>query len=242
MDPALQAKLLRVIQDGIVRRVGSTTTDAVVNVRLIAATNHDPEEAIAEGKLRKDLYFRLNVVPIHLPPLREREADIPILARMFFARFWNRHRDVGTPPPAITEDAIRELKSRLWPGNVRELQNVMEQAVVLFEGGTELRAEHLSGLGQSSAVIDPAPSTEADPFAPFFEQDYKLAREQLVSEFERKYLARVLQLADGSLTRAAAIARVDRTTLYRLMQRRNLTMGRLLREEDPDPEDDAPAD
>src|SRR5438128_11473624 len=102
MTPPIQAKLLRVIQDGVVRRVGSETTDAVVNVRFIAATNRDPEEAVRSGGLREDLYFRLCVVPIHVPPLRQRPEDIPLVANHFLAGYWSRHREPGAPLPRFT--------------------------------------------------------------------------------------------------------------------------------------------
>src|SRR5690606_2029921 len=120
MPMPLQAKLLRVIQDGIVRRVGSNTTDAVVNVRFIAATNRDPEEATQNGVLREDLYYRLRVVPIRVPPLRERVEDIPLLAQHFLELYWKRHRGADLPLPKLTKAAIRALQMRPWRGNVRE--------------------------------------------------------------------------------------------------------------------------
>src|SRR6266513_4130473 len=133
MAPAIQAKLLRVIQDGVVRRVGSERTDAVVNVRFIAATNRDPEEAVRAGVLRKDLYYRLRVVPIHVPPLRERPEDIPLLANHFLEGFWKAHRGPNLPLPKLTKTAVWALRAYAWPGNVRELQNVIEHAAVLLE-------------------------------------------------------------------------------------------------------------
>src|SRR3989449_5071206 len=134
MAAPIQAKLLRVIQDSVVRRVGSETTDAVVNVRFIAATNRDPEQAVRAGALRKDLYYRLRVVPIHVPALRERPEDIPLLATHFLAYYWRRHRE-SDALPRLSETSIRELRSRPWKGNVRQLQNVVEHMVVLTRPG-----------------------------------------------------------------------------------------------------------
>src|SRR5213083_621558 len=122
MTPPIQAKLLRVIQDGILRRVGSERTDAVVNVRFIAATNRDPEEAVRAGALRKDLYYRLRVVPLHVPPLRERPEDIPLLAHHFLEGFWKAHRGARPSQPKLTKAAVWALRAYAWPGNVRELQ------------------------------------------------------------------------------------------------------------------------
>ncbi len=119
MTVAIQAKLLRVIQDGTIRRVGSSAAaDAVVNVRFVAATNRDPHEATEDGALRRDLYYRLRVVPIHVPALRERVEDIPVLANHFLSHFWKQHRR-GDPQPRFSEDALAALQGRLWEGNVR---------------------------------------------------------------------------------------------------------------------------
>src|SRR5260370_5772400 len=125
MPKAIQAKLLRVIQDGVVRRVGSEATDALVNVRFIAATNGDPEAAIKAGALREELYYRLRVVPIHLPPLRERPEDIPLLAEHFLASAWARHRRWGEQPPELHAAADRALTSHGGRGHVRDPQNVI---------------------------------------------------------------------------------------------------------------------
>src|SRR2546423_5563522 len=147
MPKTIQAKLLRVIQDGVVRRVGSEHTDAVVNVRFIASTNRNPEDAVAQGALREDLYYRLRVVPIHVPALRERPSDIPLLADFFLARYWTRHRGASLPLPKYSEAAVRALRSRPWKGNVRELQNVIEHMVVLLEPGSEITPEDIPSLG-----------------------------------------------------------------------------------------------
>src|SRR3989442_14326426 len=140
MSKAIRAKVLRVIQDGVVRRVGSETTGAVVNVRFIAATNGDAEAAVKAGQLREDLYYRLRVVPIHLPPLRERPEDIPLLAEYFLSTYWVRHRSKGAPFPKLTE-ALRALCAYSWPGNVRELQNVIERVAVVAEPGAAILAD-----------------------------------------------------------------------------------------------------
>src|SRR5256884_3483558 len=135
MPKAIQAKLLRVIQDGVVRRVGSETTDAVVNVRFIAATNGEPEAALASGAMREDLYYRLRVVPISVPSLHERPEDIPLLAEYFLTTYWVRHRGEGTRSPKLASTALRALCTYPWRGNVRELQNVIEHVAVVAEPG-----------------------------------------------------------------------------------------------------------
>ena len=220
MSMTIQAKLLRVLQDGVVRRVGSSSTDAVVDVRFIAATNQEPLQAVEEGKLRRDLYYRLRVVPIHLPPLRARPADIPVLANHFFVRYWQRHREGNTSPPTLSEAALRELKSRSWPGNVRELQNVMEQLVILTDATSEISPADLpppedaegGGWGKGGVGISDS----------LLEAEYHTARDCLVAEFEQAYLERLIRNSDGNMSEAARRAGVDRTTLYRLMQKHEL--------------------
>lgn len=217
MPLSLQAKLLRVIQDGVVRRVGSEHQDAVVDVRFVSATNRDPREAIKSKQMREDFYYRLNVVRITLPPLRERVEDIPILANNFLVQFWNRHHSSRDPLPRFSDAMIEFLKSRPWRGNVRELQNVIEHLVVFAQAGTEIDLDHLpmdedwargpaseSGSSVSTAVLDNA---------------YHLAKEHVLANFEEEYVTRLVARASGNVSRAARLASVDRTTLYRLLQR-----------------------
>jgi DNA-binding NtrC family response regulator len=219
MSKPIQAKLLRVIQDGVVRRVGSETTDAVVNVRFIAATNSDPDAAVKTGNLREDLYYRLRVVPIPVPPLRERPEDIPILAEYFLSTYWVRHRSKGAPFPRLTDAALRALCQHPWRGNVRELQNVLEHLTVIAEPGAPIATEMLELGG------DPAPANGAPPaslISTLLEESYHAARDHVIAQFERQYLTWLVNRATGNMSKAARIAGVDRTTLYRMMERHGL--------------------
>jgi DNA-binding NtrC family response regulator len=219
MPKSSQSKLLRVIQDGVVRRVGSEETDAVVNVRIIAATNGDPKEATKRGDLREDLFYRLCVVPVHLPPLRERPEDIPLLADHFLTTFWSKRRDSDAVQPEFTESALHALCAHPWRGNVRELQNVIEHVAVLAEPGATLRAEDLP------LRDDPHTSTDASRAAlveSVMGESYHPARERVIAQFETHYLHWLIARAGGNMSEAARIAGVDRTTLYRLMERHGL--------------------
>ena len=228
MSKPIQAKLLRVIQDGVVRRVGSETTDAVVNVRFVACTNRNPEEAVKAGILREDLYYRLRVVPIHVPPLRERPSDIRLLAEFFLSRYWTRHRGATTPVPKLTDEAVSALRARAWTGNVRELQNVTEHMVVLLEPGADIKPEDIPSLGDEE-VGDDGTWTPSEVST---EEHYYPARDRLVAEFELHYLMRLVTQAGGNMSRAARAAGVDRTTLYRLMDRHGLRRKELTSSDD----------
>ncbi len=224
MSQAIQAKLLRVIQDGVVRRVGSTKTDAIVNVRFIAATNREPEEAVEMGVLRQDLFFRLRVVPIRVPPLRERPEDIPVLANHFLLHYWKRHRERGTEPPKLSPTAIHALQSRTWPGNVRELQNAIEHAVVFLEPGDEIAPEDIPSING-----DAEPAQGGVPFDfGSIDEPYHAARDRVTAEFERRYLSWVVNRANGNMSKAARIAGIDRTTIYRLMEKHGLHRDALI--------------
>lgn len=225
MPQSIQAKLLRVIQDGVVRRLGSTTVNAVVNVRFLAGTNEDPIQAVNSGKLRRDLYYRLRVVPIHIPPLRERPEDIPALAEHFLKSFWSQHRNPNEEMPRLSEEAIDALLACAWRGNVRELRNVMEHAVVMLRPGGEIEESDIpfidtegGGIGAQGSLLSELP----------LENDYHAARERVLAEFERGYLQRIVRTAKGNMSDAARIAGVDRTTLYRLMQKHGLDRHDLL--------------
>ncbi|HEY4133253.1 MAG TPA: sigma-54 dependent transcriptional regulator [Gemmatimonadaceae bacterium] len=219
MPLALQAKLLRVIQDGVVRRVGSEHQDAVVDVRFVSATNRDPREAIKGKQMREDFYYRLNVVRITLPPLRERVEDIPILANNFLIQFWNRHHSSRDTLPRFSSAMIEFLKSRPWRGNVRELQNVIEHLVVFAQAGSEIDLEHLP-MDEDWARGPATESGSVGTLAPaVLDNAYHLAKEKVLANFEEEYVTRLVARASGNVSRAARLASVDRTTLYRLLQR-----------------------
>ena len=214
MPLPLQAKLLRVIQDGVVRRVGSEQEDARVDVRFISATNRDPREAIKNRVLREDLYYRLNVFPLRLPALRERVEDIPILAQHFLEQFWTRHHTSRDPLPHFSEAATDLLRSRQWRGNVRELQNVVEHVVVVAAPGEPISADDIPLHTESPRDPDVGPDKSA-----LLNDAYHRAKEQVLTAFEREYVTRLVARAAGNMSRAARLASVDRTTLYRLLER-----------------------
>jgi DNA-binding NtrC family response regulator len=214
MSLPLQAKLLRVIQDGVVRRVGSEKEDAVVDVRFISATNRVPQECVAKGTLREDLLYRLRVVPIHLPPLRKRVEDIPLLANHFLTHYWERHRGTGEAAPRLSEDAIEFLRTRPWRGNVRELQNVIEQMAVLTEPG------HLVQPEDVPVYEDEVEAPVATGFpTQVMSEPFHVAKDKLIAHFEKEYLAQLVTRAGSNMSRAARLANIDRTTLYRLMEK-----------------------
>jgi len=218
MSLAIQAKLLRVIQDGVIRRVGSEETDAVVNVRFIAATNRDPQAAAQAGILRQDLFYRLHVVPLHLPALRERQDDIPILAEHFLRLFWARHQGAGEPVPTFSESAVRTLQQHAWPGNVRELQNLVEHLVVLAEPGSAILPADLPFIGGQVPVAETPPA----PVRPGLVGPYHAARENALARFQMEYLRALLEQTEGNMSRAAEIAGVERSTLYRLLEKHDM--------------------
>ena len=221
MPMPLQAKLLRVLQDGVVRRVGSEKQDAVVDVRFIAATNRDPAEAVRAGLLREDLFYRLCVVPIKLPSLRQRPEDIATLARHFLAHFWARHRKPGTPLPALAADSIAFLQTRPWRGNVRELQNVIEHLTVIAEPGRSILPDDIPLYDEGPLAV--GAESEGTGFPPGLMNDaFHPAKDRLIALFEREYLMRLTARTGGNMSKAARLAGVDRTTLYRLMEKHEL--------------------
>ncbi|MFN7951299.1 MAG: sigma-54 dependent transcriptional regulator [bacterium] len=194
ISPALQAKLLRFLQTKQFERVGETTTRRA-DVRLVAATNRDLEADVRAGHFREDLLFRLNVIEIRIPSLRERADDVPILADRFLAFF---ARSAGRPVPTLTAAARAALAAYPWPGNVRELRNAMERAVILWPGATV-------GI---EALPERIGAGAPDPHRPQLGEDFTL------DEIAREHLTRVLARA-ASLDEAAKILGVDPSTLYR---------------------------
>jgi DNA-binding NtrC family response regulator len=214
MSMPLQAKMLRVLQDGIVRRVGSEHEDAVVDVRFVSATNRDPREAIRSKLLREDLYYRLNVVQVVIPPLRERAEDIPLLANHFLRVFWARHRSPKDAIPEFSEDTLDFLVSRPWRGNVRELQNFVEHVTILAVPGSKIQIHHLPldqevDLNSGASGLTTLPTSDA----------YHVAKDHVLANFEKTYVTRLVARASGNMSKAARLASVDRTTLYRLLER-----------------------
>jgi transcriptional regulator with PAS, ATPase and Fis domain len=214
MTMPLQAKLLRVIQDGVVRRVGSEQQDAVVDVRFVSATNREPQEAVDAGILRGDLFYRLRVVPIKLPPLRKRLEDIPLLANHFLTYYWQRHRQMGDRAPRLSEASIGFLRSRPWRGNVRELQNVIEHVAVLAEPDQLIQPNDIPVYDDGAEWPAETPVAAA-----VMDEAYHPAKDRVVAQFEKEYLTRLVSRAGGNMSKAARLASIDRTTLYRLMDK-----------------------
>jgi DNA-binding NtrC family response regulator len=195
--------------------VGSEQVDAVVDVRFISATNRDPQDAVEEGALRSDLFYRLRVVPITLPPLRKRQEDIPLLANHFLTYYWHRHRQMGERVPRLSDGSIAFLRSRAWRGNVRELQNVIEHVAVLAEPDQVIQPNDIP-IYDDATTDWPA---EAAPPAGVMDEAYHVAKDRVVAQFEREYLGRLVSRAGGNMSKAARLASIDRTTLYRLMDK-----------------------
>jgi two-component system response regulator GlrR len=199
MPAPLQVKLLRVLQEGEVRPVGATETRPV-DVRILSATHHDLEAAVASGEFREDLYYRLNVVTLTLPPLRERREDIPLLARHFLAALTDKYdrRIHGFAP-----DALEMLVAADWPGNIRQLHNVLEQCVALCTTPTIPGTLVARALREKPAEIQPLAEAR--------------------NAFERDYLITLLKLTRGQVSEVARLAGRNRTEVYRLLQRHGLT-------------------
>ena len=210
----LQAKLLRVIQERQLRRVGGTSF-IDVDVRILSATNKDLKEAVEKGTFRKDLFYRLNVITIHLPPLRERREDIPLLVDHFVQQCTS---DSGKRISKIDEEVYSTLQSYDWPGNVRELRNVIERAITLMDGDT-LTVSHLPEYILQEGVKKRFISSS--PILARF--SYREAKERWIAAFEKEYLTRLLGEAKGNISLAAQRAGLNRRTIYRLMKRHNLT-------------------
>jgi two-component system nitrogen regulation response regulator NtrX len=197
-----QAKVLRALQEQVVEPVGGTAS-VKVDVRVLAATNKDLPTEIRGGRFREDLYFRLNVIPVFVPALRERAADIPLLAEHFMAEL---AREYGRRPKRFDPGAVAGLRAYSWPGNVRELRNVIERLIIMVPGETITTADlaFLNG-GSSVRSVDAPPELTA----PLHE-----ARDR----FERDYILRVLAAQQGNISRTADALGVERSNLYRKMK------------------------
>ena len=205
ISPTVQAKLLRVLQERELERVGGNRT-IKVDVRVIATTNRHLEESVDRKEFRQDLYFRLNVVPIIVPTLRDRKEDIPLLADQFRQRFSRKH---GAQVVGISNPCMAALQQHSWPGNVRELQNVIERAVILCSEGAVLEPAHL-GLAQKgapaaapAAVSSNAPQSSPDQAGEFV----------TLSEIEKRHILTALDRSKGNRTHAAKMLAISIRTL-----------------------------
>jgi two-component system nitrogen regulation response regulator NtrX len=203
-----QAKLLRVLEEREVERVGGNRT-IPVDVRVIAATNKDLAKAIAEGDFREDLFYRLNVVPIPVPALRERRDDVPALVEHFWRKF---AEEAGRPGPEFTGESIQALQEWSWPGNVRELRNAVERLLIMTEGETIVAAdvrEILSGARRAGAAGAASPTVAEEA----------LPLRELLDRTERRAIEGALDAAGGTISEAARALGMDRANLHRKMRR-----------------------
>jgi two-component system nitrogen regulation response regulator NtrX len=213
LGPEAQAKLLRALESGEIERVGGQLPIRV-DVRVIAATNRDLRAEVAAGRFREDLYYRLHVIPIHLPPLRERPDDIPELVAHFVGRL--QHRD-GLVPPVFGEDALERLRGHAWPGNVRELANICERLAILHPG-RRLGAGEVAGV-LPGAARESRPGGGASGASGAEGVEAGLSLTERLDALERRLIERAIDEAAGNLADAARELRTDRPNLYRRMRR-----------------------
>jgi len=215
---SLQVKLLRALQERQIRRVGGTAL-IDVDVRVVSATNHDLREAAAKGQFREELYYRVNVIEIRLPPLRERAGDVRLLAHAFLKRY-GRGRVHGYDDAAMTA-----LEAYAWPGNVRELQNVVERACALAEGDTITRRDlpdHVLGSGARTAISETATPSVESHLAGTTALGLKEAKDRWMAVLEASYLKELLDQNDGNISAAAKAAGIDRKTFHRLVNKHQI--------------------
>jgi two-component system response regulator PilR (NtrC family) len=213
--PAMQIKLLRVLQERVIRRVGGTE-EIAVDVRVITATNQDLEKLVREKTFREDLFYRINVIPIRMPALREKPEDIPALADHFLEKY---KAAMGKTLHGVSEEAMERLEAYPWPGNVRELENVIERAVAL-EPGSVIQADSLprelrggqGGLGEPDVVL----------------RDSGIDLERHLEELRRRYMAEAMERAHGIQTRAAELLGMTFRSFRYFAKKYGLTRGEVI--------------
>jgi DNA-binding NtrC family response regulator len=211
MPLALQVKLLRVLQERCFERVGGNKT-IHVDVRIIAATNQNLEQAVAERRFRQDLYYRLHVIPIEVPPLRERRSDIPLLVNHFIERLNDQRK---TEIAGMEPEALARLIEYEWPGNIRELENLVERSVVLKKKGWIAVAD----LPERLAKAAPAqPADQSEHFIRFNDEGINLTKE--LEQYENRLIGEALRKANGVTSRAAQLLQLNRTTLVEKLKRK----------------------
>jgi DNA-binding NtrC family response regulator len=215
MSSSVQTKLLRALQEREFERVGESHT-IKVDVRVIAATNSDLGRLLADGQFREDLFYRLNVIPVHLPPLRERREDIPLLVQHFIDKYqseaqFRSNQPRSASPVTVSQEAMRRLMSYQWPGNVRQLENVIERAMAFSVGRGQIDVGDLPG----ELAADGSPSLMASPVLPDDGVDLNL----VLASMERELIQRSLERTGGNKGRAARLLRIKRTTLVEKLRR-----------------------
>ncbi|GAU07953.1 sigma-54 interaction domain-containing protein [Desulfoplanes formicivorans] len=227
MDLSLQVKILRVLQEREFERVGGTKTYKA-NVRIIAATNRDLEQEVAKGNFREDLFYRLNVIPIHLPPLRERQEDIPLLAHYFLQKFC-KHQNRCLM--RLAEETQNILLSYSWPGNVRELENFMERLSILCDGDVITPMDLPDKiLKETGTKVSPPPKVQTRPMVQGFRfpavrdmQEQGVGLKDFFDIMETHLLKEALYMADGVKNQAAEILGIKRTTLIEKLKKKKIT-------------------
>ncbi|WP_129597617.1 sigma-54 interaction domain-containing protein [Anaerophilus nitritogenes] len=209
MGIQLQSKLLRVLQEGMIRRIGGVK-DIPIDVRVIASTNEEPYEAIERGQLRKDLFYRINVIPITLPPLRERKEDIKVLTNYFIQKY---NKQLKKEIQGVEESVLDSFQRYRWPGNVRELENVIEGAMNIIEEERILKQDHFS------------PQANAKIFAFTYPIEYKFKKDlpTTIAEIEKNMIRKVLISCKDNITKASEQLGVKRQTLQHKMKKYNIS-------------------
>jgi two-component system nitrogen regulation response regulator NtrX len=220
MSLKTQAKVLRVLQEQVVEPVGGAQ-GVRVDVRVLAATNKDLPAEIRAGRFREDLYFRLNVIPIFVPPLRDRQEDIPLLAEHFMAGF---AREYGRRVKVLDSSAAAAMRDYPWPGNVRELRNVIERLMIMVPGDT-IGSRDLVFL-EGAAAADERPPGEEPPAG-------ALSLHEARARFERDFILKTLAAQQGNISRTAELLGVERSNLYRKMRALGIAGRAPEREEEP---------
>ena len=228
MNINIQSKLLRVLQDGMIRRVGGTS-EIHVDVRVLSNINIPPHQAIAEGKLRQDLYYRLGVVNISIPPLRERREDIALLAKHFIMQF---NRKLNKNVSDLSPEALELCRGYAWPGNVRELQHTIEHAMNILPADRALIGPedlHLSALAPETVIWASSPPTEA-PAIPAAPKPPAASLNHRVQQAERETICKALRICGGNITRAAALLKMSRQNLQYRIKRHQIDVQALMQE------------
>ena len=218
MSPSFQGKLLRVLQEKIVRPIGGTA-DRPVDFRLVSATNRDLEAQIGTGEFREDLFYRLGVVRVYVPPLRERPDDIAPLTRHFLQHAARVSLGPGVPMPRVSDEALRALEQHPWPGNVRELENAIQRAVIVCTGEA-IEPWHLA-LNESGWRSDRSGKRGSDATL-----DYAAEKQRTLEKFQREFVHRALESASGNVSHAAEACGLTRAALQRIMRQLGIDRNR----------------